>query len=255
MEVVPEKNTIKFSIDGNELKFILYSENGIPSGLDVFDAQDALIELTGPNEEKNLYFMNKYHLNDNRFKCCALTLIRNEEKNYLVITTDDQAWPFLIANDGVYYQNYLGKRTEMKKIDAIGFKNNQNFGSGRGYIWSRTIPMMMDTFLIGRGADTYCIYFPQNDYVGKYNTVFGPNVIVDKPHNMYMQMSVGTGGISLIALLVLLAVYFVQSFNVYRDKTIDSFIECAGLGIFLGVLGFSVSGLVNDSSVSVMPLF
>jgi len=256
LEVVSEENTINLSIDGNEVTFILHSENGIPSGLDVFDAQGALIGLKGPNEEKNIYFMNRYSLNDDRFKNCVIRLVRDKEgQSFLVITTDNQEWLHLVTSDGVYYLNVLGKRTEMKKIDAIGFKKNQGFGSGRGYIWSRTIPMMIDTFFIGRGADTYCIYFPQNDYVGKYNAGLGHNTIVDKPHNMYMHMSIGTGGISLIAFLVLLAVYFVQSFNVYRNRKFDSFIEFAGLGIFLGILAFSVSALVNDSSVSVMPLF
>jgi len=115
--------------------------------------------------------------------------------------------------------------------------------------------MMKDTFLIGRGADTFSIYFPQNDYVGKYNIGWDLNNIVDKPHNMYMQMAVGTGGMSLIAFLVLLAFYFVQSFKIYWGGKFDGFTESVGFGIFLGVLGFSAAGLVNDSTVSVMPLF
>ena len=255
-EVISEENTINLSIDGNRLTFILHNEDGIPSGLDVLDADGDMITLKGQNAESSIYFMNKYSLVDNRFKNCSLRLVRNNDgQNYLVITTDDQDWIHLITNDGLHYVSVFGKQTEMKKVDAIGFKNNQGFGSGRGYIWSRTIPMMRDTLVIGRGADTYCIYFPQNDFAGKYNADFGLHAIVDKPHNMYMHMSLGTGGISLIAFLSLLAIYFVQSFNIYFGGKVDSFIEIAGLGIFLGILGFSVSALVNDSSVSVMPLF
>jgi len=256
VEVVSQENTIKMGIDGNELIFKLGFENGIPTELNISDADGMPVELENRNEEKSLYSMIKYPLNDSRFKNCSFGIILNkDEYNYIVITTDDRPWIFIITDDGIYYVNGIGKRVEMKKIDAIGFKNNQHFGSSRGYIWSRTIPMMKDTFLIGRGADTYCIYFPHNDYAGKYNADLGDNLIVDKPHNMYMHMSVGTGGISLVAFLVLLSVYFVQSFNVYRNRKFDNFMEYAGLGIFLGILGFSVSGLVNDSSVSVMPLF
>ena len=255
LEVISKENTIKLSIEGNEVTFILHSNNGVPSGMDVLDVRGDVVDLNWPDEEKNIRFTNEYSLNDNRFKGCAFRLLKKDEKNYLVITTDGQSWIHLIANDGVYYLNNLGKQTEMKKIAAIGFKKNQMFGSGRGYIWSRTIPMMLDTVLIGRGADTFCLYFPHNDYVGRYNVDFGMSNIVDKPHNMYMQMSVGTGGISLIAFLALLAVYFVQSYKIYRAREFDGFIDCVGLGIFLGILGFSVTGLVNDSSVSVMPLF
>ena len=256
LEVISEENTIKLSIDGNELEFLLHSDDGVPRGLDIFDAERALIGLKGPNNEKDIIYMTRYSLDDDRFTNCSIRLVRDKEgQSYMVITTDDQDWRHLITSDGVYYINVFGKRTEMKKVDAIGFKKNQGFGSGRGYIWSRTIPIMIDTILIGRGADTYCIYFPQNDYAGKYNAGFGHNAIVDKPHNMYMQMSIGTGGISLVAFLVLLAVYFAQSFKIYRNRQFESFLEFAGLGIFLGVAAFSVSALVNDSTVSVMPLF
>ena len=256
MEVLSKENTVKLSIDGNELTFILHFDNGSPSGLSVLDGKGDLVELKGPNGENNIRFRERYSLNDVRFEGCSFRIIANNNvNNYLVITTDEQNWNYIATNDGLYYVDVFGKRIEIKKTPAFGFKNRQNFGSKRGYIWSRTIPMMRDALLIGRGADTFCIYFPNNDYVGKYNADFGLNAIVDKPHNMYMMMSVGTGGISLIAFLVLLAVYFAQSFNIYRDGKIDSFSELVGLGIFLGVIGFSVSGLVNDSTVSVMPLF
>jgi len=256
MEVISLENTIKLGIDGNELTFALHNKNGIISGLSVLDANGSLVALDNPNEGQNIQSQNKYYLNDSRFKGCAFRIVRNNNgNNYLVISTDDQDWIHIITNDGLYYVNVFGKRTEIKKIEAIGFKKNQRFGSGRGYIWARTIPMMKDTILIGRGADTFCIYFPQNDYAGKYNAGFELNNIIDKPHNMYMLMSVGTGGISLAAFLSLLAVYFAQSFSIYRNGKFDSFIESVGLGIFLGILGFAVSGLVNDSTVSVMPLF
>lgn len=115
--------------------------------------------------------------------------------------------------------------------------------------------MMKDTALIGYGADTYCIHFPHEDYAGKYNAGWGINTIVDKPHNMYMGMWVGTGGLSVIAFLALLVMYFVQSLKLYFRFKEESWLSYAGLGMFLGVFGFAVAGLVDDSTVSVMPLF
>ena len=256
MEVISKENIIKLGIDGNGLTFKPQVKNGKISSLSVLDARGELVALENPNEGQSIQSQNKYYLGDNRFKGCAFRIIRNNNGNdYLVVATDNQEWIYHVTSDGLYYVNVFGKRTEINKIDAIGFKNNQRFGSGRGYIWSRTIPMMRDTILMGRGADTFCIYFPQNDYAGKYNAGFSLNNIVDKPHNMYMLMSVGTGGISLAAFLVLLAVYFAQSFTIYRSVKFDSFTESVGLGLFLGILGFAVSGLVNDSIVSVMPMF
>jgi O-antigen ligase len=117
------------------------------------------------------------------------------------------------------------------------------------------MPLLKDTWLIGHGADTYPLYFPQNDYVGKYNAGWIHSVVVDKPHNMFLGMFVGAGGLSLLALLALWGIYIVQSFRVYWREKYEDFTATAGAGIFFGICGFLVSGLVNDSSVSVMPLF
>jgi len=118
--------------------------------------------------------------------------------------------------------------------------------------------MIKDTWFIGYGADTYCIYYPQFDYAGKYNTVtFGNSIsiIVDKPHNMYMGMTVGTGLISALAFIAILVLYAVQSIRLFWRKKYDSFIDYTGVGIFLGIMGFAATGMVDDSSVSVMPMF
>ena len=157
------------------------------------------------------------------------------------------------------YNNGLGKTLKLEEVvPAIGWENNQSFGSGRGYIWSRTIPMMKDTLSLGHGADTYCIYFPQHDYVGKYNSgtfTTVRDIVVDKPHNMYMGMWIGTGGLSVLAFLSIIVLYIIQTIKIYWKKSLETFLDFAGLGIALGVLGFAVSGLVNDSTVSVMPMF
>ena len=115
--------------------------------------------------------------------------------------------------------------------------------------------MMMDTWLLGHGADTYAIFFPQSDVIGRHNADFPLQLVIDKPHNMYMHMAVGTGGVSMVAFLVLLALYYVQSARIYRSAVFGRFVEFVGAGIFIGTTGFAAAALVNDSSVSVMPLF
>ncbi len=81
------------------------------------------------------------------------------------------------------------------------------------------------------------------------------NLIVDKPHNMYMGAWIGTGGLSVLSLLVLWFMYIFQCIKLFWKRKPDTFTEYAGLGIFLGICGFLVSGLVDDSTVSVMPMF
>jgi O-antigen ligase len=91
--------------------------------------------------------------------------------------------------------------------------------------------------------------------VGKYNAGWNINMIVDKPHNLYLGAAVGTGLISVVALLAIFLLYVVQSFRLYLRARYDDFASVAGAGIFFGILGFLVSAFVDDSSVSVMPLF
>lgn len=200
-----------------------------------------------------------YQLDDKRFEGITIRPVQDTSHTiYIVINVNGTDWPFLPDKNGVKFVNGIRKQVSLDITPSFGWENNQGFGSGRGYIWSRSIPMMKSTIFIGHGADTYCIYFPQNDYVGKYNSGFftaDTNIIVDKPHNMYMGMWIGTGGVSAIAFLALLILYFIQSMRIFWRRNYDSFLSFSGMGIFLGIMGFAFTGFVDDSSVSVMPMF
>jgi len=249
MEVSPKMYDISLSINGNPLSIRLHPEDDfLPTA---YDGDSVILDFAVFNEETG-----QYYIDDDRFNMCMVTGDTDERDNkFLILTTDKQEWHFLIADDGLFYINSIGRLADIKRAAAIGFADNQGFGSGRGYIWSRTFPMMIDTIFIGNGADTFNIYFPQNDYVGKYNADWKIGILIDKPHNMYMGIAVGTGGVSLLAFLTLLALYFIQSVRIYRRRDYSGFADYTGLGIFLGILGFVAAGFVNDSTVSVMPMF
>jgi len=70
-----------------------------------------------------------------------------------------------------------------------------------------------------------------------------------------MGIMVGTGGISMLSLLTIWILYIIQSINIYRRETYASFYAFVGAGIFLGICGFLAAATVNDSSVSVTPIF
>lgn len=244
-------SAIILSFEGNEIVFITFPDD--PTALKVYDAAGDSLTLIPTNVSP------VYRVDDERFKTITVRPAQDEEENYyFVLGTDGNEWPFRITENGPKYRTGMGAFVDLHKVPAVGWENNQGFGSGRGYIWSRTIPMMKDTLIIGHGADTYCAYFPHDDYVGKYNSgtfTTSINIVVDKPHNMYFGAIIGTGGISMLALLVLWGIYIIQSFLIYWKESYHSFISYAGAGIFFGICGFLVSALVNDSSVSVMPMF
>lgn len=246
--MITEGQNIKIGYNGEEVIFKTFADD--PSVVEITNSEGAPLSAI-PTEEASTY-----KIEDSRFDWISLKPGKDDKgNNYLILLTDEQEWPFLIDKNGVMYRTGAGNFIQLEKVPAIGWEDNQGFGSGRGYIWSRTLPMMKDTLVLGHGADTYCIYFPHNDYVGKYNADWNINLIVDKPHNMYMGIIIGTGGISMLALLVIWGIYIVQSLLIYRRESYESFSVYTGAGIFLGICGFLAAGLVNDSSVSVMPMF
>lgn len=245
------------SIDGVALDFAIDSSTAQISATDK-DGNPVAFEMIADGEIKEFAVISDAFKN--------VVLAPGIDKNrtlYIVFRTNnpvEKDWIFAFTKDGVYYCNEKGNHVTLSHVQATGFDGNEGFGSGRGYIWSRTIPMMKDTVLLGHGADTYCLYFPHNDYVGKYNAPSFQNnleIIVDKPHNMYMGAWIGTGGISVLALLALFLIYIVQSIRIYfrKDFSDMEFLDVAGVGTMLGIVGFLFTGLVDDSTVSVMPMF
>lgn len=169
-------------------------------------------------------------------------------RNWDLFVTEDQYIKVLSFN------NKLTEPIEAQRLSLLDGK--ETFASNRGYIWSRTIPMLKDTILIGYGPDNYPMAFPQEDYVGRFNTGSGlTDIVVDKPHNMYLQTAVNTGAISLFMLIIIWSIYIFESFNVYKNGNIESFIEYIGAATFISINAYLIAGIFNDSVVSIAPLF
>lgn len=135
------------------------------------------------------------------------------------------------------------------------FDGYEGLGSWRGYIWSRTLPLLKHTLILGKGPDTYCIYFPQQEFIARANMGFGQNVIVDKPHNMYLGTAFNTGVLSLVAMCLIFLMYFIKSFKLYFKLPINDIYSIIGFGICLGTFGYLAAGMFNDSMVGVAPVF
>ena len=193
----------------------------------------------------------------NRFMSVTSSL--NEEMNatYVDVTTASFVWHFALYEGEMYYISPNGTGIKLKEIESLGFKNNQGFATYRGYIWSRTLPLIKETLFIGHGADTFAIYFPQDDFAGRYNIGYLTNdisIMVDKPHSMYLGTAVNTGVISLIALLAVYGIYLWESFKIYRRRSFTEYKHYMGFGIFAAIVGIMIDGLINDGMVSIMPI-
>ena len=184
------------------------------------------------------------------------------------VTKDSQKIPFvgLYLDDsiefivGLYDEGFCFVDSRMNRIDyieapSIGFDGKEKLGSARGYIWSRSLPLMLENPLVGHGADTFFAEFPQGDLLAKLYSYGTTQMIVDKPHNLYLQIGINHGVIALLAFVAMMMAYLIDSFKLYALRRKYSVQQVIGVAIALAVIGYLGAGFFNYSIVSVAPIF
>lgn len=226
--------------------------------------QDLFIKVDGDK----LYFIDE--------NGATLPMITDEngflktEKNYLSVEISKSYPGFNVRSAWVSHGilNFYITESSIKMLGSGGriiepfvarsFKlldGFEKFGSNRGYIWGRTIPLLYDYLIVGSGADNYPIVFPQDDYVAKMNSYMPVSTVTDKPHNMYLQIAVNTGVISLIAILVVSFIYIFHSVKLYWKLKLNSIYKYIGFTCFISIIGYLFAGIFNDHIISVSPIF
>ncbi|MBK1641296.1 hypothetical protein CKO12_05290 [Chromatium okenii] len=126
-------------------------------------------------------------------------------------------------------------------------------GSGRMYIWLRSLEQMDDTLLIGRGPDTFALYFPNQD---EYKRFFNqPEAFIDKPHNSYLQTWLNLGGGATLALFVLLFTHAKRTFLLLTTAPHNTDLYPLSLGLYASWVAYLIAAVFYDSVVSVAPIF
>ena len=199
---------------------------------------------------------NEYIIEDERFAGFKLGFAYYEDTPLFYVNINNINWYFTNqTDDGSYY--YLNKYGKLDKIITAPhalFSGYERYASGRGYIWSRTLPLLKKHIVLGSGADTFVMAFPQQDYVGLDNYGFGDQLMT-KPHNLYLQIGVQTGVLSLIAFLAFYIMYFISSVRLYIKGSFKSYYAQVGVAILIATVGYMVLGIANDSSLTVAPVF
>ena len=202
----------------------------------------------------------KIKLLDDRFSMIQIEPCVIGETYSFTVYVDNLRWDFSNqVNDGTYYfYDWANKFVKMEKADSAIFTNHPQLFSGRGYIWAKTIPLLKKYIFLGIGPDSFQMAFPQYDYVDLAYE-FAPNMLITRAHNMYLQIAVQTGVLSLICFLVFYGMYFVKSVKLYikRKELLDeeSYLFHIGSGLFVASFGYMLSGIVNDSLPVTAPLF
>lgn len=233
---------------GNEMNLIYGINSDNTAEIAAFDDSYRYI-----NGEYN-FDTGVYTVTDERFAGIKYGF-DNQLNGVFYAEIEGKRWRFTNrTEDGTYYfVNRFNKLDKMSDAPAA-FKGYDRFASNRGYIWSKTLPLLKNTLFLGSGPDTFVFEFPQNDYLGFFQNGFESSIMT-KPHNLYLQIAVQTGVLSLIAFLAFYIWYFISSIRLYIRGRFNSFYSRMGLAIFIGTIGYMIAGLTNDSSIAIAPIF
>jgi hypothetical protein len=205
------KQMPEFKINGEKLSY------QIKEGNVVFDKN---IEFSSFKYDGILYWFNE-NLN------VRVKFIKT--KDYILMSGNNQSYSII------------------EKPETMFFKGKETLASKRGYIWSRSIPLLYnESLLLGTGPDTFVYYFPQNDFLGKLQIMNRTNHVFQKPHNMYLQIGIQYGVLALIAFMFILGLYYKETFKEIIDKNNYSKINIA---IAFSLLSYLLAGLFNDTVI------
>lgn len=230
--IITNRETLNFKIDGDKLYFL--------------DEDNNELEITTIG--------NEITINDKKYAGYKI----NIAKNYpgVTVTRASRNFNFYFTNSGVKLLGSGGRI--IKPIIAETFKpldGLEKLASNRGYIWGRTLLLLKKYMITGSGPDNYPLAFPQDDLLAKSNTFSDPNTVVDKPHNLYLQIATNTGVLSLISLLALWGIYIISSLILYSKTIFNSLDRYIGASCLIGVIGYLSAGMFNDNINSVAPIF
>ncbi|WP_313016323.1 O-antigen ligase family protein [Acetoanaerobium noterae] len=247
-----DEQTIELKID-NEVTRINIDKN---MNLKLIDENNNLLFKTKIEGEKQssgqILSVSEYP--------CYINII-NQGKNYYSIHYyyNNKTWEkldFLVSNRKIYFTTPSFKILDIEKdlyAKHIGFEGKGSIGSNRGYIWSRSMPLVLENLIIGSGQDTFITEFPQYDIYGRQAEGMPQyywNILTDKPHNTYLQIGIQSGLLSLIIVLAGLLILLYKSFKnvIFDDEYLDFNI------ISFGILGFMISSIFNDSIIAITPI-
>lgn len=178
----------------------------------------------------------------------SLLLNINNQPTFLFKLNDNKVFHLIDMST----KNYIDLQTP----ETFGFKGKEKLGSSRGYIWSRSLPLIKNTIILGTGPDTFVFDFPQGDLIGKYYAYDTPNIVVDKAHNLYLQIAINYGVIALVGFIAMLLIYIIDSIKLYALKNnFKDRNQALGAITCLGIIGYLFAGIFNDSVVGVAPIF
>lgn len=256
---------LDYQLSQNTIAFVTATDTltlkATPDGLSFHDQHHQPVAFTSSYlEEKDA---TVYVLDSPAFPYFVFEALENEDYTFIFFSTGSSfeklngRCAFEMDSLGHVKLVHPHALTYLTIVDppTFGFDGYERIGSGRGYIWSRSLPLLLEHFFLGSGPDTYIFRFPQDDYWGKWHYMSSPLIVVDKPHNTYLQLWINQGFIAFIAFIGINAIYLIHCLYLYGFKQTYTLQEGIGISLMLGILGYLVAGFFNDTTLSVTPLY
>jgi hypothetical protein len=263
LKLYSDEKCMEVSVDGEILRecYRVYGEKDFSDALVFTDGTTELKEKV-PTVLKKTNIRNElngFRFTDERFKD-----IRISVDNELAIFDFGYTGTveFYITEEGLKPFGQ-GSRLldEIPQPTVTGLEGIYSFATGRGYIWAQALPILKNSLIVGGGNGTFAFRFRQNEMVGLLNTHGSCKYVIDRPHNWYLQIACSNGVPALIAVLVLFLYYIVGTIRSLRNTFKSTATVAAAapeyidIGLFAGIFGFLLCGFINDSCVTVNPLF
>lgn len=226
-----------------------YGADTTPEGLlvhckgeNLFVTLDEQEKISITREDKSPYMGMEYQ--GVRFS------VQSGEETILCITDEaGKQWRF---NSQYQYLSPLNGPVSCHFSEDV-LRGHEALATSRGYIWGRSIPLLKSRLFLGTGADTFLLYFPQDDYIARER--FGyEGLLITKPHCMYLQAGIHAGIPGLVAYLVFFFGYVAWSFRIYFREDFTKEAAVMGVAVFLGIVGYLIAGISMDSQVGVSPV-
>ena len=196
-----------------------------------------------------------YAVQDERFPGFTVQAVNLNNEIAMGVFAGNVTWYFKKGDDGTYYYyNVYGRWDKINNAPRVWVNFLEKRFEERGTIWSKTIPLLKNCLIFGTGADTYTVVYPQDDYVDKTYDYSTSSMDV-KPHCLYLQIAVQSGIPALLAVLVFYIWYFVTGVRLYAKASYQDGMEIIGAGLLLATFTYMVISFLNDSTVTVAPIF
>ena len=228
-------------IEGEDSEFIIEYDNQFV----FYDESKNILDIK--SEDNIIRFI------DEPYSQIEVEISYNKTQNMLLLEVDagyKESIDFYIEKG-----MFKGVGADGKPVDDISGKYTEskvnNLFTGRGYIWINTVSMIDEVIFIGKGFGNYVNVFKQYDYVGLLKSQGSTNIIIDRPHNMFLQYCIDIGLIGAVAIfsmiLFILISWFKQNVKYGRDERILS------SSTFFSLIIFLVFAMLNDSLVILSP--